>query len=62
MILQVIKFGESRSSRTVVSAILRALKMNDLVFFSLKKIQKFIKITIQSLYSPVKPNLHLFIE
>ena len=48
-ILREINFVESRRYKTAVLAILGALKIIDLVNFSLQKIQKFIEITIQSL-------------
>ena len=49
-ILREINFGGCRSSKTAVLAILGALKMINLVNFSLQKMQEFIKIKIQSLY------------
>ena len=45
-ILREINFGESRSNKTAVSPILGALKMINLVNFSLQKMQKLIKIKI----------------
>ena len=48
-ILREINFGESRSSKTAVFAILGAVNFVDLVKFSLQKVQKFIRIKIQSL-------------
>ena len=48
-ILREINFGGCRSSKTAVLAILGALKMINLVNFSILKMQKFIKIKIQSL-------------
>ena len=48
-ILLEIDFGESESSKIAVLAILGALKIFKLVNFSLQKMQKFIKITFQSL-------------
>ena len=42
-ILREIIFGESRRSKTAVFAIIEALKMIDSVYFSLQKVQKFIK-------------------
>ena len=49
-ILREINFGESRSSKIVVLVILGGLEMIDLVNCSLQKMQKFIKIAIQSLF------------
>ena len=46
-ILREINFAESRRSKTDVLAILEALKVIDLVNFSLQKMQKFIKTKIQ---------------
>ena len=48
-ILREINFVESRRYKTAVLAISGALKIIDLVNFSLQKMQKFIEITIQSL-------------
>ena len=48
-ILREIHFGESRSSKITVLAFSRALKMINLVLFSLQKMQKFTKIPIQTL-------------
>ena len=48
-ILREIIFEESRSSKTVIFAILGALSFANLVNFSFQKVQKFIKIKIQSL-------------
>ena len=48
-ILREINFGESKSSKTVVFAIFGALNFVNLVDFSLQKVQKFLKIKIQSL-------------
>ena len=42
-ILHEINFGECRGSKTAVFAILGALNFVDLVYFSLQKVQKFIK-------------------
>ena len=47
--LREIDFRGSRSYKTAVLPILGALKMINLVYFSLQKMQKFIKIKIQSL-------------
>ena len=48
-ILREINFEEARSCKTADLAILGALKMIDLVDFSLPKMQKFMKIKIQNL-------------
>ena len=48
-ILREDKVGESRSTKTAIFAILEALNCVDLVNFSLQKVQKIIKIKIQSL-------------
>ena len=48
-ILREINYGDSGSSKPAVLAILVALKKSNLVNFTLQKMQKFIKITIQSL-------------
>ena len=48
-ILREINFVESRSSNTVVFAILGALTFVNLVNSNVHKVQKFIKIKIQSL-------------
>ena len=48
-ILREINFGESRSSKTVIFAILVALNSIQLIDFGLEQLQKFIKIIIQSL-------------
>ena len=48
-ILREIKFGEYWSSKTAVFATFEALNFVDLVNFSLQKVQKFMKIKIQSL-------------
>ena len=48
-ILREINFGESKSSKTAVFAIFGASKFVNLVDFSLQKVQKFIKVKIQSL-------------
>ena len=42
-IFREINFGESRSSKTAVLTILEALKMINLVNFSLQKMQKFME-------------------
>ena len=42
-IFREINFGESRSAKTAVFAILGALNFHNLVNFSLQKVQKFIK-------------------
>ena len=47
-ILREINFGDSRSFKTAVFAIIEALNFDDLVNFSLQKLQKFIKLKIQS--------------
>ena len=46
-ILREINFGEYRSSKNAVLAILGALKMIDLVNFSFEKVQKFITIKLR---------------
>ena len=46
--LREIKFAESKSSKTAVFAILGALNFDNLVNFSFRVMQKFIKIKIQS--------------
>ena len=48
-ILREINFEESWSCKTAVFVILGALKMINLVNFNLQKVQKFIKLKIQSL-------------
>ena len=48
-ILREINFGESRSSKTAFFAILVALNFVDLINFSPQKVQKILKIKIQSL-------------
>ena len=48
-ILREIDFGECRGSDIDVFAILVTLKMINLVYFSLQKVQKSIKIKIRSL-------------
>ena len=48
-ILREINFGDSRNAKTAVFAILGAVKFGQLVNFSLQKVQKSIKIKIQSL-------------
>ena len=47
--LREINFEESKSSKTAISAIVGALKMINLLNFSLQKVQEFLKIKIQSL-------------
>ena len=49
-ILREINFGESWGSKSAVFAILGALKSVNLLNFSLLKVQKLLKIWIQSLY------------
>ena len=46
-ILRETNLGESRSSKTAIIANVGALKMINLVNFSLRKVQKFIMIKIQ---------------
>ena len=48
-ILREINLGESRSAKNAVFAILGALKLVDLMNFSLQKVQKCIEVKIQSL-------------
>ena len=48
-IFREINFGESRSSKTAVFAIFGVLNLVNLIHFCLQKVQKFIKIQIQSL-------------
>ena len=48
-IIREINFEHSRSAKTVIFAILRAVNFVQLVNFSFQKVQKFIKIKIQSL-------------
>ena len=48
-ILREINFGESRSSKTAVFAIFGAVTFVDLLNCSIQKVQKCIKIKIQSL-------------
>ena len=47
-ILREINFGEFRSSKNANFDILGALNFVDLVDFSLQKVQKFIKVKVQS--------------
>ena len=47
--LREIDFGGARSSKTAVFAIVGALKMVNLVIYSLQKVPKFIKVKIQGL-------------
>jgi len=47
-ILREINFGESKSSKTIIFAIFGALRFVDLVDFSFQKMQKYIKLKIQS--------------
>ena len=48
-ILREINFGEIRSAKTAVFAIFGTLNFVNLVNYSLQKVQKFLKIKIQSL-------------
>ena len=48
-ILREINFGVSRSSKTAVFAILEALNLVELVYFSLQEVYKFIRIKTQNL-------------
>ena len=48
-ILHEINFGEIRSAKIAVFAILGALNFVNLVNYSIQKVQKFLKIKIQSL-------------
>ena len=47
-ILREINFGESRTSKTAVFAVFGALNFANLVNFNLQKVQKCIKIKVQS--------------
>ena len=48
-VLREINFGEPRSIKTAIYAVLGALNFVDLVDFSLQKMKKFIKIKVRSL-------------
>ena len=48
-ILREINYGESRNSKTVIFVISGALNIINLVICRLQKVQKFIKVKIQSL-------------
>ena len=48
-ILREINFGEIRSAKTAVFAIFEALNLVNLVNYNLQKVQKCLKIKIQSL-------------